>query len=120
MRPRRKTNTDRLEACETWQEVVDCPLYDDWIKTVPTNDSWLNSFPLQYNPREDPEAEQRYGDLVELAKSILTDREADIFFAYAEQDKSFRVLGLEHQLSHECVRSIFKSARSKMQAAIGA
>ena len=31
----RKTHTDRLNECKTWEQVVKCPLYDDWVKTIP-------------------------------------------------------------------------------------
>ena len=118
MRPPRMTNTDRLNACETWEEVVDCPLYDDWIKCVYASDTWLDSFPAQ-NTSYDEESAERYEGLCDMAETILSKKEAKVFFDIAEQNKSLRVVGAELGVSHETVRKLYNKACEKMREAIG-
>jgi len=118
MRPPRMTNTDRLNACETWEEVVDCPLYDDWIKCVYASDTWLDSFTNEDNGY-DVESAERYEDLCDLADKVLNEQEAKVLFYIAEQGKSLRVVGGELGVSHETVRNIYNKACEKMREAIG-
>ena len=118
MRPPRMTNTDRLNACETWEEVVDCPLYDDWIKCVYASDTWLDSFAAP-ETSYDEESTQRYEDLCDLAEEVLTEKETKVLFYIVEQGKSLRVVGAELGVSHETVRNIYSRACEKMRDAIG-
>ena len=118
MRQPRMTNTDRLNACETWEEVVDCPLYDDWIKVVYASESWLDSFPSQAN-EYNHESQLRYEALCDTADETLTIKESKVLFDIVNEGKSLRVLAAELDCSHETVRKIYKRACDKMREAIG-
>jgi RNA polymerase sigma factor (sigma-70 family) len=111
------TNTDRLNACQTWEEVVDCPLYDDWVKFVYASETWLDSFAAQDNSY-DEESAQRYEDLCDLADETLTKQENLVLFHIVEQGKSLRVVGAELGVSHETVRNLYSRACKKMRDAI--
>tara|TARA_A100001201_G_C3972689_1_gene166147 strand:+ start:200 stop:619 length:420 start_codon:yes stop_codon:yes gene_type:complete len=110
----RLTNTDRLNNCDTWEDVVNSPLYDDWIKVVNTPQGWLESFPDE-SYTEKKESRVRYENLCDLIDGALTDWENTIFYGIAEEEKSLRVLAAEHSCSYEKIRQTFERARVKIK-----
>tara|TARA_R110000744_G_scaffold60609_1_gene125568 strand:+ start:1165 stop:1596 length:432 start_codon:yes stop_codon:yes gene_type:complete len=114
----RLTNTDRLNNCDTWQEIVDSPLYDDWIKTVYTPQKWLESFPDQ-SYVEKQESRKRYESLCDVIDEALTPWENTIFYGIAEEEKSLRVLAAEYRCSYEKIRQTFEGARVKLKERYG-
>lgn len=112
MRSARKTHTDRLNECQTWQEIVVLPFYDDWIKTVPINLDWIET---KTQAQVAPDSRLRYEELCDQIDDCLNERERSVFYSIAEQRKSLRVLAEEMGCSHQTVQNVFRKARTKLQ-----
>jgi len=114
----RLTHTDRFNKCENWEEVIECPLYDDWIKTVYTPQGWLESFPdKSYSERK--EERVRYESLCDLIDDVLNPWERACFYGIAEEEKSLRVMAAEYGCSYEKIRQTFEKARNKIKESYG-
>jgi DNA-directed RNA polymerase sigma subunit (sigma70/sigma32) len=111
----RPTNTDRLNACNTWQEVVDCPLYDDWIKTISFNPGIYHPKMQTEDPIESNLSRARYELLCDTIDGILTKEEQKIFYSIAEESKSLRVVAKELNCSYEKVRQVFIRCQNKIK-----
>ena len=112
----RLTHTDRFERCETWQEIVDSVLYDDWIKTVHTPQSWLESFPAPaYEDQKD--SRERYENLCDNIDALLTPWENKCFYGITEEGKSLRVMAAEYNCSYEKIRQTYDRACGKIKDA---
>tara|TARA_R110002020_G_scaffold5598_1_gene23105 strand:- start:8055 stop:8471 length:417 start_codon:yes stop_codon:yes gene_type:complete len=111
----RKTNTDRLNDCKSWQEVTSCPLYDDWIKTIPFKSYLYHPSMSVHDELENRESRIRYETMCDSIDSILTKEERDIFYGIAEQDKSLRVIASEKECSYERIRQIFIRCQKKIR-----
>ena len=112
----RRTHTDRFEDCQTWEQVVKCPLYDDWVKVVYASETWLDSFPAQ--EPYDRGADDRYEDLCDKIDGVLTPFERRCFYGIAEQNKSLRLLASEEKCSYEKVRQHYERAVVKLRDSI--
>tara|TARA_R110000751_G_scaffold51765_1_gene113297 strand:+ start:497 stop:913 length:417 start_codon:yes stop_codon:yes gene_type:complete len=111
----RKTHTDRFDDCSNWEEVIKCPLYDDWIKTVSFNPNIYNSLMEVQSHQEKAESRVRYESLCDLIDANLTEEEQVIFYGIAEQKKSLRVLAEERGCSYEKIRKIFIRCQTKLK-----
>lgn len=111
MRPQRKTTTIKLKEAKTWQEVLDVPLQDEWIKTVSASPSWLDSFPARNSISDN----SGYEYLVEFILNTLSKIESRVFFLIAEQDFSYRRAAEEINYSHEQTRQIYLRALKKIR-----
>lgn len=124
LRPLKKTYTEKLDECTTWEEVVDLgrpsehlkPQYvgdNDWIldqnQTSP-EDSWIASL--------DGEEEADYSSWDQL-KDILTDNQYKILWMHIEQEMSFRAISVELGVSHQACYKAYKRALRNARNLLG-
>jgi hypothetical protein len=111
----RATNTDRLNACKTWEEVQSCPLYDDWIKTISFKPGIYHPKMEAPDPIETNLSRARYEVLCDIIDNLLTKEEQKIFYGIAEESKSLRVVAKELNCSYEKVRQVFIRCQNKIK-----
>jgi|TARA_R100001530_G_scaffold65337_1_gene46776 RNA polymerase sigma factor (sigma-70 family) len=111
----RKTTSDKLKACGTWEEVVALPLYDEWVKTCSVDYNWLEDDRVTGHSADEY---FQYEELCLVIEETLAEKENKVFFAITEEEKSLRVIAKEIGCSHQTVSNIYDRSVNKLRKAL--
>lgn len=125
----KKTYSEMLDGCSTWQEVVAMknPDLDRSSYVVLADPSWIESFSNedslwaeQEEIDDDEEMQSDYDLLLNEIKSILDPDELKVYLLSAEDAGSLRWIASKVGRSHEWTRSKLASAKEKLKTSLKA